>query len=49
VDDTQSNPEPERIGPNKRTLLLAVVAPFGAIALLAAPLIFDAARYAWGV
>jgi hypothetical protein len=42
------NSEPASVGPGKRTLFLAVLAPFGAIALLASPLIIDAARRAAG-
>ena len=35
--------------PQKRTLALAILAPFGVIALMASPLLFDAARQAFGV
>jgi len=45
---SRSHSEPVSIAPGKRTLLLAVLAPFGAIALLASPLIIDAARHAAG-
>jgi len=34
--------------PQKRTLALAIVAPFGVIALMASPLLFDAVRQAFG-
>ena len=34
--------------PPVRTLLLAVVAPFGAVALLATPLLLDALKHAVG-
>jgi len=47
--DTRLNSEPGRIAPDKRTLLLAVIAPFGAIALLASPLLIGAARHAAGI
>jgi hypothetical protein len=47
--DSQSRPEPVSLAPDKRTLLLAIVAPFGAIALLASPLLIDAARHAAGI
>jgi hypothetical protein len=40
----QPNPTPVTLGTDKRMILLAVLAPFGAIALLAVPLFFDAAR-----
>ena len=49
MNDSQSLPRPERLAPAKGTLFLAVVAPFGAIALLASPLIIDAARHAAGI
>jgi len=42
--DSRLNVEPVSLAPGKRTLLLAVLAPFGAIALLASPLLIDAAR-----
>jgi hypothetical protein len=45
----RSQSEPVSLAPGKRTLLLAVLAPFGAIALLASPLLVDAARHAAGV
>ncbi len=35
--------------PQKRTLVLAILAPFGVIALMASPLLFDAARQAFGL
>jgi len=47
-DSSRVNVEPVSLAPDKRTLLLAVLAPFGAIALLAAPLLIDAARHAAG-
>jgi hypothetical protein len=46
--ESQSRAEPVSVTPDKRTLLLAVIAPFGAIALLASPLLIDAARHATG-
>jgi hypothetical protein len=46
--ESQSRAEPVTIAPGKRTLLLAVFAPFGAIALLASPLLIEAARHAVG-
>jgi len=46
--DSRLNSEPANLAPGKRTLLLAVIAPFGAIALLASPLIIDVARRAAG-
>lgn len=48
MHEIQSNPEPLSLTPDKRVLLLAVVAPFAAIALLASPLLLDAARQAAG-
>ncbi len=47
--ESQSNSNPESMAPGKRTLLLAVLAPFGAIALLASPLLIEAARHAAGI
>jgi hypothetical protein len=35
--------------PAKRTLVLAVLAPFGAIAVMASPLLLDAVRHAAGI
>ena len=32
-----------------RTLVMAVLAPFGTLALLASPLLFDAVRHAAGI
>ena len=46
--ESRLNVEPVSLAPGKRTLLLAVLAPFGAIALLASPLLIDAARHAAG-
>jgi len=46
--DSRITAEPVSLAPGKRTLLLAVLAPFGAIALLASPLLIDAARHAAG-
>jgi hypothetical protein len=40
---------PSRPLPPLKTLLLAIVAPFAVIALMATPLVFDAARHAIGV
>ncbi|HEV7663294.1 MAG TPA: hypothetical protein VGQ62_07140 [Chloroflexota bacterium] len=37
-----------RVAPSKSTLLLAIVAPFAAIALLASPLVFDALKHLAG-
>jgi hypothetical protein len=38
-----------RSAPPIKTLLLAIVAPFAAIALMAAPLVLDAARHSFGL
>jgi hypothetical protein len=46
--ESRMNTEPASLAPGKRTLLLAVLAPFGAIALLTSPLLIDAARRAAG-
>jgi hypothetical protein len=46
--ESQSNSTVESLAPDKRMLLLAVLAPFGIIALLASPLIIDAVRHAAG-
>jgi hypothetical protein len=46
--ESRMNSEPASLAPGKRTLLLAIFAPFGAIALLASPLLIDAARHAAG-
>jgi len=46
--DSRITAEPVSLAPGKRTLLLAVLAPFGAIALLASPLLIEAARHAAG-
>jgi hypothetical protein len=35
--------------PPKRTLVMAVLAPFAAIGLMASPLLFDAVKHALGV
>jgi hypothetical protein len=35
--------------PTMRNLVLAIVAPFGMIALMASPLLLDAARHAAGI
>jgi hypothetical protein len=47
--ESQSNSTTESLSPDKRMVLLAILAPFGIIALLASPLIIDAARHAAGM
>jgi hypothetical protein len=39
----------EAVALPKRTLALAVLAPFGAIALMASPLLIEAVRHAAGI
>jgi hypothetical protein len=48
----QTDPEAQTVvigAPQKRTLALAILAPFGVIALMASPLLVDAIRHAVGV
>jgi hypothetical protein len=46
--ESQARTQHQTIAPDKRTLALAILAPFGAIVLLASPLIFDAVKHAAG-
>ena len=41
-------PQPELASPPKHLLAMAILAPFGVIALLASPLLFDTLRHAAG-
>jgi len=49
MDESTPRPEGAVANPPVRTLLMAVAAPFGAIALLASPLLIDALRHAAGI
>jgi hypothetical protein len=42
-------PQPELVSPPKHLVVMAILAPFGVIALLASPLVFDAIRHAAGL
>jgi len=46
--DSSREAEPAVASPPKRMLVMAVLAPFGVIALLASPLVLDALRHAAG-
>jgi len=48
MDELTRRAERDEPAPPVRTLALAVLAPFGAIALMASPLLVDAVRHAAG-
>jgi len=49
MDESTPRSEAPVANPPMRTLLMAVAAPFGTIALLASPLLIDALRHAAGL
>jgi hypothetical protein len=49
MEESTRRAEATVANPPVRTLLLAVAAPFGAIALMASPLLIDAIRHAAGI